>query len=77
MTVKPTMNSVALRADVSLGTVSKVLNGDPTVGTELRDRVLDACGQLNYQHNRIAASLRSRQTHTIGIIIPEDRKSVV
>ena len=65
------MNSVALRADVSLGTVSKVLNGDPTVGTELRDRVLDACGQLNYQHNRIAASLRSRQTHTIGIIIPD------
>jgi LacI family transcriptional regulator len=71
MTVKPTMNSVALRADVSLGTVSKVLNGDPTVGTELRDRVLDACGQLNYQHNRVAASLRSRQTHTIGIIIPD------
>jgi LacI family transcriptional regulator len=67
MTVKPTMNSVALRADVSLGTVSKVLNGDPTVGIELRDRVLDACGQLNYRHNRIAASLRSRQTHTIVI----------
>ncbi|MER9296784.1 LacI family transcriptional regulator [Mesorhizobium sp. M0621] len=71
MTAKPTMNDVALRADVSLGTVSKVLNGDPTVGAELRDRVFDACAQLDYQHNRIAASLRSRQTRTIGIIIPD------
>jgi LacI family transcriptional regulator, galactose operon repressor len=65
------MNDVASRADVSLGTVSKVLNGDPSVGAELRDRVFAACTQLNYQHNRIAASLRSRQTHTIGIILPD------
>jgi LacI family transcriptional regulator len=65
------MNDVATRADLSLGTVSKVLNGDPTVGAKLRDRVVAACAQLNYQHNRIAASLRRRQTHTIGIIIPD------
>jgi len=37
----------------------------------LRDRVLDACERLRYQRNRIAASLRSRQTQTIGIIIPD------
>jgi LacI family transcriptional regulator len=56
---------------VALGTVSKVLNGDATVKPELRDRVLEACERLNYQRNRIAASLRSRQTQTIGIIIPD------
>src|SRR5712675_1963357 len=71
MVEKPTMNDVARAAGVSLGTVSKVLNGNPTVAAELRERVLNACGQLSYQRNRIATSLRSRQTHTIGIIIPD------
>jgi LacI family transcriptional regulator len=71
MTGTPTMNDVAREADVALGTVSKVLNGDATVKQVLRERVLAACEKLNYQRNRIAASLRSRQTHTIGIIIPD------
>jgi LacI family transcriptional regulator len=68
---KPTMNDVANEAVVSLGTVSKVLRGDATVAGELRERVLAACRTLNYQRNWIAASLRNRQTDTIGIIIPD------
>src|SRR5580658_6085285 len=68
---KPTMNEVASEAGVSLGTVSKVLNGNSTVATELRARVLAACERLNYQRNQIAASLRSRQTNTIGVIVPD------
>lgn len=71
MRKKPTMNEVASAAGVSLGTVSKVLNGDATVASELRARVLSACERLNYRRNRIAASLRSRQTHTIGLIVPD------
>jgi LacI family transcriptional regulator len=71
MADKPTMNDVARVAGVSLGTVSKVLNGNPTVAADLRVRVLNACGRLSYQRNRIATSLRSRQTHTIGIVIPD------
>ena len=68
---KPTMNDVAGEAGVSLGTVSKVLNADATVAPALRARVLAACERLNYRRNRIAASLRSRQTHTIGLIVPD------
>ena len=68
---KPTMNDVAIEAVVSLGTVSKVLRGDTTVAAELRERVLAACRSLKYQRNWIAASLRNRQTDTIGIIIPD------
>ncbi len=68
---KPTMNEVASEAGVSLGTVSKVLNGNSTVASELRARVLAACERLNYQRNWIAASLRSRQTNTIGLIVPD------
>src|SRR5207302_10724039 len=71
MAEKPTMNDVASEAGVSLGTVSKVLNGNSTVAAELRERVLAACERLSYQRNRIAASLRSRQTHTIGLIVPD------
>ena len=71
MRAKPTMNEVATEAGVSLGTVSKVLNGNSTVAAELRARVLAACERLNYQRNRIAASLRSRQTNTIGVIVPD------
>ncbi len=69
--MKPTMNDVAKEANVALGTVSKVLNGDATVKPALRERVMLACQTLNYQRNSIAASLRSKQTHTIGIIIPD------
>jgi LacI family transcriptional regulator len=68
---KPTMNEVASEAGVSLGTVSKVLNGNSTVAAELRARVLAACERLNYQRNWIAASLRSRQTNSIGVIVPD------
>src|SRR5580698_5224501 len=71
MRKKATMKDVAAEAGVSLGTVSKVLRGDATVAKELRERVLAACARLNYQRNRIAASLRSRQSHTVGIIVPD------
>lgn len=71
MTSKPTMNDVADLAQVSLGTVSKVLNGDLSVKTDRRERVLAACEKLNYKRNAIAASLRSKQSHTVGIIIPD------
>ena len=47
MVEKPTMNDVARAAGVSLGTVSKVLNGNPTVAAELRERVLNA-GAIGY-----------------------------
>lgn len=65
------MNDVAELAQVSLGTVSKVLNGNMSVRADRRERVMAACDQLNYKRNAIAASLRSRQTHTVGIIIPD------
>jgi LacI family transcriptional regulator len=71
MSDKPTMNDVARLARVALGTVSKVFNGDATVKPELRARVLDAAETLRYQRNRIAASLRSRYTQTVGIVIPD------
>src|SRR6201987_5721303 len=71
MRAKSTMNEVAVQARVSLGTVSKVFNGNSTVSPDRRERVIEAADRLNYQRNRIAASLRSRQTRTIGIVVPD------
>jgi LacI family transcriptional regulator len=71
MRAKSTMNEVAVEAGVSLGTVSKVFNGNSTVSPERRERVVAAADRLNYQRNRIAASLRSRQTRTVGIVVPD------
>jgi LacI family transcriptional regulator len=68
---RPTMNEVAATAGVSLGTVSKVLNGDRTVRDGLREKVTKACHDLGYKHNRIAASLRRQTTQTIGILVPD------
>src|SRR6202047_750614 len=71
MRVKSTMNEVAGEARSSLGTASKVFNGTSTVSPERRERVIAADDRLNYRRNRIAASLRSRQTRTVGIVVPD------
>lgn len=66
-----TMRDVAERAGVSVTTVSHVVNETRPVSDELRERVLAAMDELGYQPNRLARSLRRRETHTIGMIVPD------
>lgn len=63
---------MAERAGVSVTTVSHVINQTRPVSDELRQRVLAAMRELGYQPNRLARSLRRGQTHTIGMIIPDN-----
>lgn len=65
----PTMKDVAREADVSLGTVSKVVNGLP-VGEPYRQRVKDAIEKLNYQVNSYAQGLKASKTYTVALLIP-------
>lgn len=65
----PTMKDVAQEAGVSLGTVSKVINGIP-VGKAYRIRVEKAIKTLNYRVNTYAQGMRSDRTRTIQVIIP-------
>lgn len=65
----PTMKAVAKEAGVSLGTVSKVVNGLP-VGDSYRLRVEDAIQKLNYQVNSYAQGLRANKTYTVALLIP-------
>jgi LacI family transcriptional regulator len=66
------MVDVAQRADVSIKTVSRVINNAPHVRQDLVDRVLAAVTELGYRRNGIAQTLRSgRTTSTIGLVIEE------
>ena len=59
---------VARAAGVSQKTVSRVVNGDPQVGEELRGRVLRAIDELDYRPNRAAQNLVLGHTKTIGVL---------
>ncbi|MCL2676470.1 MAG: substrate-binding domain-containing protein [Streptococcaceae bacterium] len=65
-----TIYDVARTAEVSMATVSRVVNGNTNVKESTRQRVLDAIDQLNYRPNAIARGLASKRTTTIGVIIP-------
>ena len=65
----PTMKDVAREAGVSLGTVSKVINGIP-VGEEYRKKVEQAIKELDYHLNAYARGLKSNRTNTIAVILP-------
>jgi LacI family transcriptional regulator len=66
----PTIKDVAARAQVSTATVSHVLNATGRAGAKTRDKVLAAISELGYRPNGNAASLRSRRSRLIGLIVP-------
>jgi len=66
-----TIREVALRAGVSIATVSRVLNHHSSVTASTEQRVRSAMEELGYSRNEVARSLKVRQTRTIGIIAPE------
>ncbi len=73
MAQRPTMNDVARTAGVSLKTVSRVVNGEPTVAPDLAARVRAAVESLDYRPNLGASLLRrnDRRTRTIGVLLED------
>ena len=65
-----TKKDVAKLAGVSHMTVSRVLNNFPYVSKKTSRKVLKTCRMLNYRPNIVAASLRSKKSYALGIIIP-------
>jgi LacI family transcriptional regulator len=67
------MRDVAALAGVSLKTVSRVINGEPTVDQGLAARVRRAAGQLNYRHNLTASNLRrgDGRSFMIGLMLED------
>jgi LacI family transcriptional regulator len=71
---RPTQSDVALAAGVSRATVSYVLNdqqGRVPISLETRERVLEVIKTLGYEPDARAQSLRSGDSKTIGLLIPD------
>ena len=66
-----TIKDVARRANVSVATVSRALNGQENVAEAVRERVLSVAAQLRYTPHHAARSLSSRRTRTIGVVLPD------
>jgi LacI family transcriptional regulator len=64
------MLRVAELAQVSIATVSRVINSPDKVSPETRQRVLGVMQQLNYTYNVLAGSLTRQRSMTLGLIVP-------
>lgn len=67
---KVTIYEVAKEANVSLATVSRVINGSNVVKEETKKRVEEAITKLGYRPNAIAQGLALSRTTTVGLILP-------
>lgn len=70
-TQEPTLKLIAEKLNISVTTVSKALKNYPDVSKKTRQRVIDMAEELNYVPNSFAVNFRTRESKTIGIIIPE------
>ncbi|HLR75743.1 MAG TPA: catabolite control protein A [Virgibacillus sp.] len=66
-----TIYDVAREANVSMATVSRVVNGNPNVKPTTRKKVLATIERLGYRPNAVARGLASKKTTTVGAIIPD------
>jgi LacI family transcriptional regulator len=66
-----TIYDVAREANVSMATVSRVVNGNPNVKPVTRKKVLEVIDRLGYRPNAVARGLASKKTTTVGVIIPD------
>jgi LacI family transcriptional regulator len=66
-----TVYDVARLAKVSSATVSRAVNNPEAVSDETLARINKAIGKLGYAPNRIAQSLKTRSSATVGVIIPD------
>ncbi len=69
--MKYTIKDVAKIANVSISTVSRVLNRNKGVSSKTRKRVLDVIEELGYSPSASARSLKTRLSKTIGIAVPD------
>jgi len=66
----PTIKEVARRANVSIATVSYVLNGTGSVSANTRDAVLAAVTALGYRPSYRGRALQSQRSMTLGLVLP-------
>src|SRR5215203_854391 len=70
MNKQATIKDIAKTLKISTSTVSRALRNAPDVNQETRNAVVALSEELSYQPSRLALSLQQKQTHTIGVIVP-------
>lgn len=67
-----TIKDVARQADVSIATVSKIINGkDEHISASTRQRVFEVIEHLGYVQNSMAKGLKESNTKILGLVIPD------
>ncbi len=66
----PTIYDIANGADVSIATVSRVLNGNPRVSETTRKRVFDVAAELGYAPHASAQNLARKHTRLVSAVVP-------
>jgi len=70
------IRQLAEHLDISIGTVSRALNGKADVNEETRKRVLAAAEEFGYVANQSGRSLRQGTTNVIGLMIESSKETV-
>ncbi|CEI48616.1 LacI family DNA-binding transcriptional regulator [Propionibacterium freudenreichii] len=73
MAADPTQRDVARAAGVSRGLVSLALSGSSLVADDTRERIVQVAHELGYTRNLGAASLASKRSPVVGVVLPDLR----
>ena len=69
--MNPTIKDVTELAEVHPSTVSRVINDDSRISEKTKNKVLLIIKKLGYTPNAIARGLKTKRTHTLGMLIPD------
>lgn len=69
--MKPTIKDVAKKSNVSIATVSKILNGLGGYSEETERRVLKTIKEIGYSTNAMARGLATKSSNILGLMIPD------
>ncbi|MFD3002342.1 LacI family DNA-binding transcriptional regulator [Pontibacter toksunensis] len=67
---KVTIQDIAKELNISFSTVARALNDHPAISEATKKLVRKTAQRLNYRQNKLASSLRSGHSNTIGIMVP-------
>jgi len=68
--MRKTIFDIANEANVSIATVSKVINNNGRISEKTRKRVLEVIEKYNYTPNLLATALTSKYSYTLGLMMP-------
>ncbi|GAA4443899.1 LacI family DNA-binding transcriptional regulator [Pontibacter saemangeumensis] len=67
---KVTIQDIAKELDIAFSTVARALNDHPAISEATKKSVRETAQKLGYRQNKLASSLRSGHSNTIGIMVP-------